>query len=203
MRLLVVDTGALDWRAMGVGPLNAQAFLEMGGGALWAIPVIGVTAIVSGVLLRLFPVTPVSPLPPTGDPVGFALSLLAGVIVAPFGEEILFRAFATTAWVRGLGYRRGLLTAALVFAFAHVLTVSGANAERRVRARRGRLRLAHPGRHRARLDLPPARDGLGVVRPPRRVQRDPLGPGRGGEPVALAGMSRGAPRVEPPVRARR
>ena len=54
--------------------------------------------------------------------------MLAGVIVAPFGEEILFRAFATTAWVRGLGYRRGLLTAALVFAFAHVLTVSGANA---------------------------------------------------------------------------
>jgi membrane protease YdiL (CAAX protease family) len=128
VRLLVVDTGALDWRTMGVGPLNAQAFLEMGGGALWAIPVIGVTAIVSGVLLRIFPVTPVSPLPPTGDPTGFALSLLAGVIVAPFGEEILFRAFATTAWVRGLGYRRGLLTAALVFAFAHVLTVSGANA---------------------------------------------------------------------------
>ncbi len=128
VRLLVVDTGALDWRGMGVGPLNADALLEMGGGALWAIPVIGVTAIVSGVLLRIFPVTPVSPLPPTGDPVGFAVSLLAGVIVAPFGEEILFRAFATTAWVRGLGYRRGLLTAALVFAFAHVLTVSGANA---------------------------------------------------------------------------
>jgi len=128
VRLLVVDTGALDWRAMRVGPLNVQALIEMGGGALWAIPVIGVTAIVSGVLLRAFPVTPVSPLPPTGDPLGFALSLLAGVIVAPFGEEILFRAFATTAWVRGMGYRRGLLTAALIFAFAHVLTVSGSNA---------------------------------------------------------------------------
>ena len=58
---------------------------------------------------RIFPVTPVSPLPPTGEAVGFALSLLAGVIVAPFGEEILFRAFATTAWVRGLGVRRGLV----------------------------------------------------------------------------------------------
>lgn len=128
VRLLVVDTRALDWRAMGVGPLDATAFLEMGRGALWAIPVIGVTALVAGVLLRVFPVVPVSPLPPTGEPAGFALSLLAGVIVAPFGEEILFRAFATTAWVRGLGYRRGLVLAALVFALAHVITISGTNA---------------------------------------------------------------------------
>ena len=128
VRLLVVDTGALDWHAMGVGPLDATAFVEMGRGALWAIPVITVTALVSGVLLRLFPVVPVSPLPPTGEPIGFAVSLLAGVIVAPLGEEILFRGFATTAWVRGLGYRRGLVLAALVFAFAHVLTISGTNA---------------------------------------------------------------------------
>jgi membrane protease YdiL (CAAX protease family) len=128
VRLLVVDTGALDWRAMGVGPLDTTAFVEMGRGALWAIPVIGVTALVAGVLLRVFPVVPVSPLPPTGEPAGFALSLLAGVIVAPFGEEILFRAFATTAWVRGLGYRRGLVLAALVFALAHVITISGTNA---------------------------------------------------------------------------
>ena len=128
VRLLVVDTGALDWRAMGVRALDATAFADMGRGALWAIPVIAVTAFVSGILLRIFPVVPVSPLPPTGDPIGFAISLLAGVIVAPFGEEILFRAFATTAWVRGLGYRRGLVLAALVFAFAHVLTISGTNA---------------------------------------------------------------------------
>jgi membrane protease YdiL (CAAX protease family) len=128
VRLLVVDTGALDWGAMGVKALDATAFAEMGRSALWAIPVITVTALVSGILLRIFPVVPVSPLPPTGDPTGFAISLLAGVIVAPFGEEILFRGFATTAWVRGLGYRRGLVLAALVFAFAHVLTISGTNA---------------------------------------------------------------------------
>jgi membrane protease YdiL (CAAX protease family) len=128
VRLLVVDTGALGWREMGVLALDRSALGEMGGGALWAVPVIGATVIVSGVLLSLFPVRPVSPLPPTGEPVGFALSLLAGVIVAPFGEEILFRAFATTAWVRGLGVRRGVIQAALIFAFAHVLTVSGTTA---------------------------------------------------------------------------
>jgi uncharacterized protein len=100
----------------------------MGGGALWAVPIIVITAIVSQILLSVFPVQPVSPLPPTADPLGFAVSLLVGVIIAPFGEEILFRAFATTAWVRAFGIRRGVVQAALIFAFAHVLTVSGANA---------------------------------------------------------------------------
>ena len=100
----------------------------MGGGALWAVPVIVVTAIVSGVLLRLFPVTPVSPLPPTGDPVGFA------AVVAGRRDRRAVRRGDPVPGVRhdglgrGLGYRRGLLSAALFFAFAHVLTVSGANA---------------------------------------------------------------------------
>ena len=97
-----------------------------------------------GILLPALPGTPDSPLPPTGETVGFALSLLAGVIVAPFGEEILFRAFATTAWVRGLGERRGLVQAALVFAVAHVLTISGTHGRRGLRARRGRVRAAIP-----------------------------------------------------------
>ena len=56
VRLLVVDTGALDWRTMGVGPLGGGAVVEMGRGALWAVPVIAVTAVVSGVLLQVFPV---------------------------------------------------------------------------------------------------------------------------------------------------
>lgn len=126
VRLLVVDAGALDWRAMGVVRPNLQALADAAGGALWAIPVIVLTIPVSAILLAIFPVTPESPLPPTGTAGGFALSLLAGVLVAPFGEEVLFRGFATTAWVRGIGVRGGIVRAALVFAVAHVLTISGA-----------------------------------------------------------------------------
>lgn len=128
IRLLVVDTGALDWRAMGLRPLDRVAVGHMIGGALWAAPVIIATIPVSLVLLDVFPVTPESPLPPTGEAVGFAISLVAGSLVAPFGEELLFRAFATTAWVRTIGVRQGVLRAALVFAFAHVLTISGTSA---------------------------------------------------------------------------
>jgi len=128
IRLLVVDTGALDWRAMGVRALDRSALGELIGGAFWALPIIVVTVPVSLILLDIFPVQPASPLPPTGEVVGFALSLLAGALVAPFGEEILFRAFATTAWVRAVGRRQGVLRAAMVFAFAHVLTTSGTSA---------------------------------------------------------------------------
>jgi membrane protease YdiL (CAAX protease family) len=127
IRLLVVDTGALDWGAMGVRRLDLAAFGELAAGALWTVPVIALTIPVSAILLAVFPVTPESPLPPTGTAGGFALSLIAGVIVAPLGEEVLFRAFATTAWVRGIGVRGGLIRGALLFAFAHVLTISSSS----------------------------------------------------------------------------
>jgi membrane protease YdiL (CAAX protease family) len=128
IRLLVVDTGALDWATMGVRRLDVRAVGEILGGALWALPVVFVTGILGAVLFQLIPVRPESPLPPTGTTIGFALSLLAGMIVAPFGEEILFRGFATTAWVRGRGMVPGVVLAAVVFAFAHVIAVSGATA---------------------------------------------------------------------------
>ena len=128
VRLLVVDSGALDWRAMRILALDRAGLAHIAGGALWAIPVILATAVVANILLAIFPVEPTSPLPPTGTTLGFILSFVAGALVAPFGEEILFRGFATTAWVRGMGPRRGLVVGALFFAFAHVLTISGGSA---------------------------------------------------------------------------
>jgi membrane protease YdiL (CAAX protease family) len=128
VRLLVVDTGALDWISMGVRRFDRAAVLEMLGGALWAAPLIVVTGIVASILLQFVPVEPVSPLPPTGTTGGLIISLLAGAVVAPFGEEILFRGFATTAWVRARGMRGGLILGALIFAFAHIVTVSGPTA---------------------------------------------------------------------------
>jgi membrane protease YdiL (CAAX protease family) len=128
IRLLVVDAGALSWRDMGLSRLGRRAVLEMGGGALWALPVIVITIPISYVLVDAFKVTPSSPLPPTGDATGFILEFIAGAIIAPFGEELLFRGLATTAWARSLGARQGLIRGAVIFALAHVLTTSGATA---------------------------------------------------------------------------
>ncbi|MDF2735392.1 MAG: protease family protein [Chloroflexota bacterium] len=128
IRLLVVDTGALSWAEMGLRRFDRRALGDLASGALWAGPVILLTIPVAAILSQIFPVTPVSPLPPTGEAVGFAIHLLAGAVIAPVGEELLFRAFATTAWARSLGYRRALIRGALFFALVHVLTISGASA---------------------------------------------------------------------------
>jgi membrane protease YdiL (CAAX protease family) len=128
IRLLVVDTGALSWAEMGLRRLDRRAIGELASGALWAGPVILITIPVAAILSQIFPVTPVSPLPPTGEALGFAIHLVAGAIIAPVGEELLFRAFATTAWARSLGERRALVRGALFFALVHVLTISGAAA---------------------------------------------------------------------------
>ena len=128
IRLLVVDTRALSWAEMGIRRPDRRAVVELFGGALWAAPVILLTIPVAAILGSIFPVTPVSPLPPAGETFGFAINLLAGAVVAPIGEELLFRGFATTAWARDLGPRRALVRGALFFAIVHVLTISGSSA---------------------------------------------------------------------------
>ncbi len=74
IRLLVVDTGALSWAEMGLRQFDRRALGELATGALWAGPVIFATIVVAGVLHQVFPVTPVSPLPPTGELAGLRRS---------------------------------------------------------------------------------------------------------------------------------
>lgn len=125
IRLLVVGTGALSWREIGlVGP-RSRVLSELAWGILLAGPVVLGTAVLSAILLALLRVTPPSPLPATGTPWGLVLNLVSGAVLAPIGEELLFRGVATTAWVRSLGASAGVLRAALLFALMHVLFLSG------------------------------------------------------------------------------
>jgi CAAX protease family protein len=124
--LLVVGSGALTWSEIGFRPGVRQAVVDLGWGALFAGPVIGLTIVVTAILVSVFHVTPESPLPPTGTTSGLLVHLLAGAVVAPVAEETLFRGVATTAWVRSLGVRAGIVRGSLFFAFAHVLLIGGA-----------------------------------------------------------------------------
>jgi uncharacterized protein len=128
IRLLVVDTGALSWADMGLRRPSGESFRALASGAFWAFPVILATIPVAAIITRFVPVAPTSPLPPTGELSGLVVNLLAGVIVAPVSEEIMFRGFATTAWMRGMGRGRGVVRGALFFAVVHVLTISGVEA---------------------------------------------------------------------------
>ena len=129
VRLLVVDTGSLSWRQMGIRPLDTAALRELAIGAWWGLPVIFLTAPLAAFLVSVFGVSPDSPLPPAGEPAGVALNLVAGAVLAPIGEELFFRGFATTAWVIRFGATRGVVLGGVVFAFVHVLSIQATTFE--------------------------------------------------------------------------
>ena len=125
IRLTVVGTGALSWTDMGWRRFDTGAARNLLFGVLVALPVISLTAVVANGLVAIFNQVPESPLPPTGVAAGLVVQLIAGAIIAPIAEEAVFRGFAITAWQRAVGERGALIRSSLVFAFAHVITVSG------------------------------------------------------------------------------
>lgn len=125
LRLTVVGTNALTWLEMGWRRFDGQAIRNLALGAAVAVPVIGLTSIVAAGLVAVFNQVPESPLPATGRTDGLLIQLIAGAIVAPIAEEAVFRGFAITAWQKTVGERGALVRASLIFALAHVISVSG------------------------------------------------------------------------------
>jgi uncharacterized protein len=123
VRLLVVGTGALDWRAMGMGMPLGRAVRDLLVGAVWAVPVLLGTGLVAAIL-SVFLATPPAVLPPAPDALGIAANVVTAVILAPIGEELFFRGFATTAWARTIGRNPAIVRGAVFFAIAHIVTVA-------------------------------------------------------------------------------
>lgn len=122
IRLLVVGPGALSWRDLGLAQPAAVAVREALTGALLAVPVLVVTLILTALLARFLAPAP-NPLPPAGNLGELLLNLLSAAVLAPIGEELFFRGFATTAWARSIGRNAAIVRGALFFAFAHIVTL--------------------------------------------------------------------------------
>ena len=125
LRLLVVGPGAMSWTEMGLRASFPGVVRDLAWGAVLALPVIVVTAIAVNALVTVLGSAPESPLPPAGTSVGLAINLLAGAVVAPLYEELLFRGFATTAWARVVAPATAIVRTSVLFALAHVLTQGG------------------------------------------------------------------------------
>jgi membrane protease YdiL (CAAX protease family) len=125
LRFMVVGAEAMRWSDMGLERGLAMAARAMLGGAVFAGPVVLVTAILAAAAAQLVGVVPASPLPPTGTVPGLALHLLAGAVIAPAAEELLFRGFALTAWRRTVGAPGAIARSSIAFVLAHVLFVGG------------------------------------------------------------------------------
>ncbi len=121
VRLLVVGPGALAWHDMGLGMRAGPAARDLLIGAVFAVPVLVVTLLLGGLLSRFLPPAP-SPLPTADNAIGLVANLVSAAILAPIGEELFFRGFATTAWARAIGAGPAIVRGAIFFALVHVLT---------------------------------------------------------------------------------
>ena len=126
LRLIVVGSGALSWREMGLRPGPGAALRDLVVGAAYAVPVIFVTGFLVQILITAIGEAPESPLPPSGTSLGLAINLVAGAVIAPLYEELLFRGFATTAWARAVGAATAIIRTSILFALAHVVAQGGA-----------------------------------------------------------------------------
>jgi membrane protease YdiL (CAAX protease family) len=127
IRLLVVGTGALTWREMGIVRPSSAVVRELAWGAALAVPVLFGTGLL-GALLAQFLEVPPDVLPPAFDGTGLLVNFVAAAVVAPIGEEIFFRGYVTTAWVRTVGAQRAIVWGSVLFAAAHILTVTATSA---------------------------------------------------------------------------
>jgi membrane protease YdiL (CAAX protease family) len=127
VQLLVVGAGAISWRDMGFVRSAPSVAVALVYGAVLAVPMIFITALVGAALIAIFGVQPSSPLPATGSTTGLVLNLITGAVFAPVAEEVVFRGVAVTAWARELPARSAIVRAAIMFAVAHILTTGGSS----------------------------------------------------------------------------
>ncbi len=131
---LVVGSGSLTWTEMGIRAATASRLAgDLLAGLATGLLAYGITIVLVAVLVTLLGVTPQGPLPKPSTAADFVVNIVAAAIVAPLGEELFFRGFATTAWLRSLGPGRAVARSAVFFALVHVLTLSGATFSESVR----------------------------------------------------------------------
>jgi membrane protease YdiL (CAAX protease family) len=125
VQALVVGPGAMGWRDMGFGVPVREALSQLGVGMALA-PLVVVVGVVLTAILSTLLAPPPTTLPPSGNVLGLLANLLSAAVLAPIGEEVFFRGYATTAWARAIGTRPAIVRGAVFFAFAHVVTVFSA-----------------------------------------------------------------------------
>ena len=128
--LFVVRTDALSWVDVGwpaaaPGRLS-RALRAIGVAVLVMLPVTIGISLLGGILALILGVQPPDVLPDINGSADALAVALAVAIVAPVGEELFFRGFALTAWLRDLGQRAAIGRSALLFAVIHIVNIESA-----------------------------------------------------------------------------
>ena len=124
--LFVVRGGALTWRRMiRAERLNAGSVtvdIAMGGALMFGVAI--AAGIIGGLIAKLLGTTAPDVVPIPQTPPEILMAALAAGILVPIGEEVFFRGYTMTAWLRDLGPRSALIRGTLFFALIHVLNIT-------------------------------------------------------------------------------
>lgn len=118
-------SGALDLRGIGL-PIGAGLRRIAADIAVGAMTMLGVALLVglwgSLIALLLNTTTPdVVPAPTNG--LDAVLTAVGAGLLIPIGEELFFRGYSMTAWLRDLGARSALIRSTLFFALVHIVNI--------------------------------------------------------------------------------
>jgi len=135
--LVVVGSGAVRWRDLVLAtPAASPSTLPepdrrggLAGDLFWgvalALPILTAAGLFATLVMNGTGLSAPVVLPPAMSGVDVAANVLTAGIIAPIGEELLYRGVIAQAWARQSSARRAILFSAIVFAFAHTLTVGG------------------------------------------------------------------------------
>ncbi len=125
--LVVVRTNALPWREMGwwtwQGDHVRDLLRAVGEAAAVMLPTTFVLVLAGGILALLLDVEAPGVVPTATSSLEALAILLGAAVIIPVGEELFFRGFALTAWLRDLGPRSALVRSSLFFALIHIANI--------------------------------------------------------------------------------
>jgi membrane protease YdiL (CAAX protease family) len=124
--LFGVRTGSLGWRDLvRAQPLDAgRAAFDVAIGGATMLGVALVAGVLGGLLARLIGTEAPAVVPPPDGALEILMVALGAGVLVPIGEELFFRGYSLTAWLRDLGPRSALLRTTLFFALVHIVTLS-------------------------------------------------------------------------------
>lgn len=126
--LFVVRTGALTWPQMGwptwPGGGPREVLRGIGVAVAVMLPTTFGLVILGGILAAILDVEAPSVLPTPSSSAEAVAIAAAAALVIPVGEELFFRGFVLTAWLRDLGPRSALLRSTVFFALIHIFNIT-------------------------------------------------------------------------------
>ena len=135
--LVVVGSGAVRWRDLilatpAASPKTLPPPDRRGGlagdlfwGVALALPIMAASGLFATLVMNGTGVSAPAVLPLAVSRIGLIANIITAGLIAPIGEELLYRGVIAQAWARQSSARRAILFSAIVFAFAHTLTVGG------------------------------------------------------------------------------